>query len=183
VGIATAWGFIWWFLWYEHGPRVSWADLTSFQRCTYTTAKASGYSCDVFSDKHPKTISMSVLVMIEMFNALNNLSENGSLLRVPPWDNLWLLGAIAVSVALHCMIVYVPWFEGLFSVIHLSWGEWRMVLLLSAPVILIDEVLKYISRQRLLRGGGGVNGRPRYSGGSAAPLRSITIDSSQDKMS
>jgi magnesium-transporting ATPase (P-type) len=129
---------------------------------------------------------MSVLVMIEMFNALNNLSENGSLLSIPPWANPWLLGAIAVSVLLHLMIVYVPWFEGLFSVIHLSWGEWRMVLLLSAPVILIDEVLKLLSRRKLLRAGGG-QGRAgalmRRSSSSAmlAPLRSIEVVVGGDK--
>ncbi len=39
-------------------------------------------NCDVFLNKHPSTISMSVLVVVEMFNALNNLSEDASLLRV-----------------------------------------------------------------------------------------------------
>ena len=38
------------------------------------------YSCAIFQDNHPSTISMTVLVVVEMFNALNNLSENQSLL-------------------------------------------------------------------------------------------------------
>lgn len=28
-----------------------------------------------------------------------------------------------------------------------SWAEWRVVLLLSAPVVLVDEVLKLVSRR------------------------------------
>jgi hypothetical protein len=36
----------------------------------------------VFTSSHPTTIAMSVLVVVEMFNALNNLSEDASLLRV-----------------------------------------------------------------------------------------------------
>jgi hypothetical protein len=39
-------------------------------------------ACEVFHSRHPTTISMSVLVVVEMFNALNNLSEDASLLRV-----------------------------------------------------------------------------------------------------
>ncbi len=27
---------------------------------------------------------------------------------IPPWDNRWLLGAIATSMALHAVILYVP---------------------------------------------------------------------------
>jgi hypothetical protein len=41
---------------------------------------------------------MQVLVVVEMFNALNALSENTSLVSQPPWRNLWLLAAIAVSM-------------------------------------------------------------------------------------
>ena len=41
---------------------------------------------------------LQVLVVVEMFNALNALSENASLVTQPPWRNLWLLAAIAVSM-------------------------------------------------------------------------------------
>ena len=48
-----------------------------FDSCVEGQAR---YSCNIFQDRHPSTISMSVLVVVEMFNALNNLSENQSLL-------------------------------------------------------------------------------------------------------
>lgn len=146
VGLATAIGFIWWFLWFQGGPRLSWSQLSSFQKCVEAQAKSSGYSCAVFSDESPKTISMSVLVVVEMFNALNNLSEDTSLLVIPPWDNKWLLGAISTSMALHLLILYFPPAAALFSVTPLNGAEWAMVLWLSAPVILVDEVMKYLSR-------------------------------------
>ena len=36
-----------------------------------------------------------------------SLSENQSLLRMPPWENIWLLGAICLSMSLHFLILYV----------------------------------------------------------------------------
>ena len=51
------------------------------------------------------TLSLSVLVVIEMLNALNALSEDGSLLQMPPWANPWLLVAMFVSIGLHFLIL------------------------------------------------------------------------------
>ena len=56
------------------------------------------------------TISLSILVTVEMFNAMNSLSENESLLRLPVWKNMYLVMAIMLSMALHFMILYVPFF-------------------------------------------------------------------------
>merc|ERR1712086_873458 len=54
------------------------------------------------------TLSLSVLVVIEMLNALNALSEDGSLITMPPWVNPYLLLAIASSVGSHALICYWP---------------------------------------------------------------------------
>lgn len=91
------------------------------------------------------TISLSILVVIEMFNACNSLSENESLLVLPLWTNPYLVGSIALSMALHFMILYVPFFRALFQITPLNWAEWKAVLWISAPVVLIDEVLKWVS--------------------------------------
>lgn len=80
-----------------------------------------GAKCNTVLPTSPQTLAMSVLVIVEMFNALNNLSEDCSLLTVPPWANRWLLAAIATSVALHLAIVYVPAAALLFGVSHLNW--------------------------------------------------------------
>lgn len=53
----------------------------------------------------PAPPSLQVLVVIEMFNALNALSEDGSLLTMPPWGNPWLLVAICISISVHCVIL------------------------------------------------------------------------------
>ncbi len=67
--------------------------------------------------------------------------------QIPPWDNVWLLGAIGTSMALHFAILYFPPAAAVFGVTPLSGAEWWAVVALSAPVILVDEVLKFISRR------------------------------------
>lgn len=109
------------------------------------------------------TMSLSILVTVEMFNAMNSLSENESLLVLPVWKNPFLVGAITLSMALHFAILYIPFFavryrrvilpamhltpfgQALFQITPLNWIEWKAVLFLSAPVLVIDEVLKFIT--------------------------------------
>eukprot|EP00271_Cylindrocystis_brebissonii_P017538 TRINITY_DN4602_c0_g1_i1.p1 TRINITY_DN4602_c0_g1~~TRINITY_DN4602_c0_g1_i1.p1 ORF type:complete len:132 (-),score=12.95 TRINITY_DN4602_c0_g1_i1:144-539(-) len=66
---------------------------------------------------------------------------------LPPWSNPWLLAAIALSMLLHVLILYVPPLAAMFSVGPLSWAEWKAVICLSFPVIILDEVLKWVSRR------------------------------------
>jgi Ca2+ transporting ATPase len=151
VGVATVAGFALWFMSFEDGPQLSYYQLTHWHACAEWgdgAAAPAVADCGVFMDLRPKTVALSVLVTIEMFNALNALSENESLLRFPPWKNVWLLGAIVLSFAQHFLILYVGWFNGVFGVAPLSWAEWKLVLAVSAPVILLDEVLKLVTRMR-----------------------------------
>ncbi|XP_048436073.1 calcium-transporting ATPase 3, endoplasmic reticulum-type isoform X2 [Pyrus x bretschneideri] len=143
VGVATVAGFIWWFVYSDSGPQLPYSELMNFDSCS---TRETTYPCSIFDDRHPSTVSMTVLVVVEMFNALNNLSENQSLVVIPPWSNLWLVGSIILTMILHILILYVHPLSILFSVTPLSWADWTVVLYLSFPVIIIDEVLKFFSR-------------------------------------
>ncbi|KNZ75442.1 Sarcoplasmic/endoplasmic reticulum calcium ATPase 3 [Termitomyces sp. J132] len=145
VGCATVFGYAWWFVFYEGGPQISFHQLTHFHQCTSLFPEIG---CEMFTNEMARcatTMSLSILVTVEMFNAMNSLSENESLLKLPLWRNPFLVGAIALSMALHFMILYVPFFTTLFAITPLNWIEWKAVLYLSAPVLVIDEILKFVT--------------------------------------
>lgn len=131
VGLATIGGFVWFLTSASRGPHLTWSSLNSL------TAESSIIA---------STVALSVLVVIEMANALNSLSENESLMCLGPQNNPILIGAICLSLFLHYLIIYVPALANIFGVAPLNKEEWLTVFGLSLPVILIDEVLKLISR-------------------------------------
>ncbi|RLN30943.1 calcium-transporting ATPase 4, endoplasmic reticulum-type-like [Panicum miliaceum] len=169
VGIATVGIFV---IWYTHGSfmgidltgdghtLVSYSQLSNWGQCstwdnltvTPFTAGTRTFTfdnpCEYFQAGKVKatTLSLSVLVAIEMFNSLNALSEDSSLLTMPPWVNPWLLVAMSVSFGLHFLILYVPFLATVFGIVPLSLNEWLLVLLVALPVVLIDEVLKFVGR-------------------------------------
>ncbi|XP_065860112.1 calcium-transporting ATPase, endoplasmic reticulum-type isoform X1 [Euphorbia lathyris] len=172
VGIATVGIFV---LWYTQASvlginlvsdghtLVEFSQLRNWGECyKWSNFSATPYGvgggrmiaftnpCDYFSvgTVKARTLSLSVLVAIEMFNSLNALSEDNSLVTMPPWTNPWLLLAMTISFGLHCLILYVPFLADLFGIVPLSLNEWLLVILVSAPVIIIDEILKCFGRSR-----------------------------------
>lgn len=170
VGLATVGVFI---IWYTHGSflgidlsgdghsLVSYSQLANWGQCpSWEGFSVSPFTagdevfnfdsdpCEYFRSGKIKasTLSLSVLVAIEMFNSLNALSEDGSLLTMPPWVNPWLLLAMSVSFGLHFLILYVPFLAKIFGIVPLSLNEWLLVLAVALPVIIIDEILKFIGR-------------------------------------
>lgn len=81
-----------------------------------------------------------------MLNALNAISEDNSLLTMTPFVNPYLILAIFGSIGLHFMIVYVPFFNQIFSIHAMNAHEWGLVFAFSTPVIFVDEVLKFFGR-------------------------------------
>ncbi|XP_030623513.1 sarcoplasmic/endoplasmic reticulum calcium ATPase 2 [Chanos chanos] len=154
VGAATVGAAAWWFVSADDGPMVTLYQLSHFLQCAPDNPDFQDLECHVFESPYPMTMALSVLVTIEMCNALNSLSENQSLVRMPPWENIWLLGAICLSMSLHFLILYVEPLPVIFQITPLSFAQWLMVLKISMPVILLDELLKFVARNYLEPGKG-----------------------------
>ncbi|KAF9593620.1 hypothetical protein IFM89_024304, partial [Coptis chinensis] len=136
VGIATVGIFI---LWYTKGSFLG----INLAEDGHTLGRMIS-----FSDPYDY---LSVLVAIEMFNSLNALSEDNNLVRMPPWKNPFLLLAMSVSFGLHFLILYVPFLADVFGIVSLTLKEWYLVILVSTPVVVIDEVLKLVGRSQRWR--------------------------------
>lgn len=161
VGIATVGVFIYWYTsysWSEYGhPLVEFNKLRNFTECKdwagFTVENFLHYDfsenpCLYFTWGKAKasTLSLTVLVMIEMLNAINALSDEASLLEIGFFANPFLLVAISLSVALHCVICYIPFFTNIFGTAHLTLNDWILVFMFAFPVIILEEILKTVAR-------------------------------------
>jgi len=164
VGLATVGIFTYWYTEYNWSgdghTLVTFNQLANWSECAHWTGfQAENYGkfthikenpCSYFTAGKQKasTLSLTVLVVIEMFNALNALSEDSSILTMGLFSNPWLLVAIFFSMALHCIILYIPFFGQIFGTVALNQNDWLLVLMFSFPVFIVEEILKIINRQR-----------------------------------
>ncbi|UKK01992.2 calcium-transporting ATPase [Theileria orientalis] len=158
VGFATCGIFIMYFIRgispNEGNTLVTFKQLRDWGSCSeWTDFVANNIydmqeSCDYFTVGKIKasTLSLTTLVVLEMFNAFNALSEDSSLLVMPPWKNMYLVVATLFSISIHCLILYAPFLSTLFNVVPLDLYDWKWVVIWSLPVVLIDELFKLFKR-------------------------------------
>ncbi|MBI2578079.1 MAG: calcium-transporting P-type ATPase, PMR1-type [Candidatus Aenigmarchaeota archaeon] len=91
-----------------------------------------------------RTVAFTTLVMAEMAVALNLRTEK-SLLKINPFGNKKMLLAIASSVLLHLMIVYVPFFNAIFDTVPLDAQNWLEILFVMTLIFVVVEIKKYYS--------------------------------------
>mmetsp|Transcript_48749 Transcript_48749/g.109650 ORF Transcript_48749/g.109650 Transcript_48749/m.109650 type:complete len:1038 (-) Transcript_48749:171-3284(-) len=173
VGFATVGIFIYWYVFDEAVDQhtlVSFGDLMGWGKCSAWNSFAPRDILDMSFSKDPcsyfttgkvkaSTLSLTVLVIIEMLNAFNALSEDGSLVQMPPWTNPWLILACMGSVLVHFTILYIPFLAKIFAVCPLDWHDWLLVLAFSFPVVILDEILKFFGRQNQKRARAGLHKR------------------------
>jgi len=100
----------------------------------------------------PQTLSLTTLVCIELLKALGAVSVDASIFSLPPWRNPWLIAGVVVPFGLHCGLVHSDYFgyggfAEAFGLVALGKEEWKKVLMWSAPMVIIDELLKVVGRR------------------------------------
>ena len=138
-------------MWYQEHLRESTGGVKQSLFGLVKTARSakSAEHPGLPASPHANSIALSVLVTIEMFNALNALSEEESLLTFTPRNNPYLLWSICLSMLLHFAVLYIPALAAIFGVTPLTTSDWLKVVCLSAPVIPLEEALKWVQRRGL----------------------------------
>ncbi len=92
---------------------------------------------------YAQTIAFTTLMMFQMFNVVNQRSEDKSVFKIGFFRNKWLLWAVLLSVGLQIVVVYVPFLNELFSTVPLNPLDWLWVVGISASVLVFGEIVKF----------------------------------------
>lgn len=98
-----------------------------------------------------RTMGFTILVFAQMFNALASRSHLRSAFN-GLFTNVWLWGAIAVSVALQLLVIYVPVLNTAFGTTPLAPISWLECVGLALIVLVASETRKAVLRVMDKRG-------------------------------
>src|SRR3546814_13030950 len=90
-------------------------------------------------------MAFTPLVMFQLFNAFNAHSDEQSAFH-GLFRNHWLWAALALSLILHILVVYMPFLQEAFSTTDLSAGDWLICAVVASSVLWLREASKLITR-------------------------------------
>jgi len=108
----------------------------------------AGYFAWLRGDPAWQTMAFTTLTMAQMGNALAVRSERYSLWQIGLFSNRLILGAVLLTFALQMMVVYVPFFQNIFSTMPLTIIDLVISLGCAVLVYFSIEVYKIIVNRR-----------------------------------
>ena len=94
-----------------------------------------------------RTMGFTILVFAQLFNAIASRSHLQSAFK-GLFSNKWLWGAIALSIVLQLLVIYVPWLNTAFGTTPLPPMAWLECIGLAAIVLVASEIRKIFLRMR-----------------------------------
>ncbi len=93
-----------------------------------------------------RTMTLLTMAFFQWFNAWNCRSIEKSIFSIGWLQNKWLIAATILVLLLQFAIVYVPFFQFIFSTVPLNAYHWLVVVGVASTIILWDELRKFITR-------------------------------------
>jgi Ca2+-transporting ATPase len=91
-----------------------------------------------------QTMVFCLITISEMFNAFNWRSDRISLFRLGLFSNRSLLFAVATTILLQVLVVYVPFFQKPFHTTALTFTDWFWIVLSGSTTFVFMEAIKLI---------------------------------------
>jgi Ca2+-transporting ATPase len=96
-----------------------------------------------------RTILFTTIVLSQILHSYNWRSEKRSFFTARPWENLYLVGAFLISIALQLAVLYIPFAQKAFHTKAPTLQGWILILACSLiPVLLIDRIKAVSARPR-----------------------------------
>lgn len=95
--------------------------------------------------RYAQTMAFTTLMMFQIFNVFNARSDERSAFH-GLFHNVWLWGAIGLSILLQVAVVHVPFLQRAFSTTSLGLGDWLLCLAVSSSVLWLQELSKAVTR-------------------------------------
>jgi Ca2+-transporting ATPase len=109
---------------------------------TFTDALRNGATLE-----NARTVAVTTMVFFQFFQAWNSRSETKSIFSLNLLSNPFLFVALIAAFFAQLAVLYVPALHAVFRTVPLTAAEWGTILAVSASVVVVVEIDKWLRRR------------------------------------
>lgn len=95
---------------------------------------------------YASTVTLTLLAVIQWFNAWSCRSEYQSIFKMPLFSNMYMWFGTIIVIVLQYIVVTYPPAQKLLGTTAISGADWLLIVILSLSVVVVDEIRKLIYR-------------------------------------
>ncbi len=99
-----------------------------------------------------RTLALSTLVMSQLIHVFECRSERHSIFEIKYFTNIYLVGAVAISIVMLISILYIPFMQNVFHTVALNLAQWLIVIFFSGTIAFINSLYLYMKNNCKNRG-------------------------------
>ncbi len=97
---------------------------------------------------YSQTVAFTTLALTQWLNGINCRSEKKSIFKMPFLSNKYLISGLVIAFFLHLSILYIPFFQNIFSVVPLSIGDWIKIAIVGSTILWAEEIRKFFAARK-----------------------------------
>ncbi|MGL4730171.1 MAG: cation-translocating P-type ATPase [Clostridium sp.] len=94
-----------------------------------------------------RTLALGTLILSQLIHVFECRSERYSLFEINPFTNMYLLGAVGISLLSLIAIVYMPLFQSIFKTTALGIGQWLIIFFFSGTIAFINSLYIFVGHK------------------------------------
>jgi len=87
-----------------------------------------------------RTLALSTLIISQLVHVFECRSERHSIFQINIFTNIYLVGAVTISMILLLSVMYVPFLQLIFHTAGLNINQWGIVIFFSGIIAFINSV-------------------------------------------
>lgn len=92
------------------------------------------------------TVALTVLTVFQWYNIFNVRSNKESVFSKSILNNKYLIIGLIMAILMHLFAIYNPFMQRMLDTTGLSLVEWGIILVVTLPIIFLEEFRKWIYR-------------------------------------
>lgn len=93
-----------------------------------------------------RTLALGTLILSQLIHVFECRSEKHSIIEINLFTNIYLVGAVLISIMMLCSVIYIPFLQVVFHTVSLNFGHWLIIVFFSGIIAFINSLYLYINK-------------------------------------